>query len=99
MSRLGRFCAIVVPLSIALLAIGCGTAIDPAKEEALIEENLQQTRSQRVSSVECPSGVAIEAGKTFDCAVKLADGSEETVTMKILNSDADTQIVDLKVDK
>jgi Domain of unknown function (DUF4333) len=99
MSWLGRSGAIAALLAAALLAIGCGTAIDSSKEEALIEENLHSTQGQKVASVECPSGVEVEAHKTFKCEVKLADGTRETVTMRIVNSDADTEIANLHVDK
>ena len=51
---------------------------------------------QKVSSVECPSGVEVEKGKTFECTVKLKGGKQETVTVKILNSDADTEITNVQ---
>ncbi len=83
--------------AVALLAAGCGeTVIDHAKEEALIEENLEKSVGQKVSSVECPSGVDVKKGKTFECTVKLQGGRQETVTVKILNSDADTEITNVQ---
>jgi hypothetical protein len=100
MSWSGRSVAIAVLLGVAFLAAGCGeTVIDDTKTEAAIEENLQKSVGQKVSSVECPSGVEVKAGKTFDCTVSLAGGKQETVTLKILNSDADTELTDLKPGK
>jgi NAD(P)H-hydrate repair Nnr-like enzyme with NAD(P)H-hydrate epimerase domain len=100
MSRMGRFGAVAALLAVAFLAVGCGeTVIDDVKTEAAIEENLQNSVGQKVSSVDCPSGVEVEAGKTFDCTVKLADGKQETATLKIINEDADVEVTDLQPDK
>ena len=100
MSWLGRFGVIAVLLGATLLAAGCGEAvIDDAKTEAAIEENLRKSVGQQVSSVECPSGVEVKAGKTFDCTVSLAGGKEETATLRIINSDADVEVTNLKSDK
>ena len=100
MSWFVRSGAVAALLGVAFLATGCGGAvIDDVKQEAAIEENLQKSVGQKVSSVECPSGVEVEAGKTFECTVRLAGGEEETATLKILNSDADTELTNLKVDK
>ncbi len=100
MSWLGRCAAVAVLLAVAFLAVGCGeTVIDSAKTEAAIEENLQKSVGQKVSSVDCPSDVEVKAGKTFDCTVSLAGGKQETATLKIINSDADVEVTDLKPDK
>lgn len=81
----------------ALLATGCGgTVIDSAKTEAAIEENLEKSVGQKVTSVECPSGVEVDAGTTFDCTVSLKNGKSETAVLKILNSDADVEVSELK---
>lgn len=98
MSWLGRSGAIAALLAVVFLATGCGeTVIDDAKTEAAIEENLQKSVGQKVSSVECPSGVEVKAGKTFDCTVNLAGGKQETATLRIINSNADVEVTDLKV--
>lgn len=100
MSWLGRSGALAALLAVAFLAQGCGeTVIDDAKTEAAIEDNLQKSVGQKVSSVDCPSGVEVEAGKSFDCSVELADGKQETATLKILNEDADVEVTDLQPDK
>jgi len=100
MSWLVRPGAIAALLGVAFLAAGCGeTVIDDAKTEAAIEANLQKSVGQRVSSVDCPSGVEVKAGETFDCTVSLAGGKQETATLKIINSDADVEVTDLQPDK
>jgi hypothetical protein len=100
MSSLGR-CGAIVALSIAVLfATGCGkTVIDDTKTEDAITQNLESSLSKKVTSVDCPSGVEVEAGATFDCTVNLAGGKKETATMKILNEDADIELANLKADK
>lgn len=99
MSSLGRFGALAALALALFLAAGCGeTLIDSAKTEATLEENLQKS-GQKVSSIDCPSGVEVKAGKTFDCTVSLAGGKQETATLKIINSDADVEVTDLKANK
>jgi len=87
-------------LAAALLAFGCGeTVIDDVKTEDAIEQNLEDSLGRKVASVDCPSGVEVEKGASFDCAVKLSDGKRETATLKILNEDADVEVADLQPDK
>lgn len=100
MSFPGR--TVVLPLfaALALLAVGCGeTVIDDVKTEGAIEQNLEDSLGKKVTSVDCPSGVEVESGVSFDCAVVLAGGKGETATLKILNEDADVEVTDLKPDK
>jgi NAD(P)H-hydrate repair Nnr-like enzyme with NAD(P)H-hydrate epimerase domain len=101
MSSGGGFAGLAALLAGAGLLIGgCGeTVIDDAKTEAAIEQNLERSVGQRVSSVDCPSGVEVTTGKTFDCAVSLDGGGKETATLKILNEDADVEVTDLKPEK
>jgi len=100
MSLLAR-CSVLAALALAaFLAVGCGeTVIDDVKTEGAIEQNLEDSLGKQVTSVDCPSGVEVEAGKSFDCAVVLAGGKGETATLKILNEDADVEVTDLKPDK
>jgi len=97
MSLLVRAGALVALALLAVLAAGCGeTVIDDAKTEAALEQNLQRSTGQKVSSVECPSGVEVKAGKTFECTIDLVGGKQETATLKILNSDADVEVTNLE---
>ncbi len=99
MSLLGRFAALAALALGVFLAVGCGeTVIDSAKTEAAIEENLEKSVGQNVSSVDCPSGIEVKAGATFDCTVHLKGGKQETAMLKILNADADVEVTNLKSD-
>lgn len=100
MSWLSRSGAVAALLAVAFLALGCGeTVIDDAKTEAAIEQNLKSSLGKKVSSVDCPSDVKVEAGASFDCAVTLTSGKQETATLKIINDDADVEVTSLKSDK
>jgi Domain of unknown function (DUF4333) len=100
MSLLVRSGAVLALALVAFLALGCGgTVIDAAKTEDAIEHNLEQEVGQKVGSVDCPSDVEVTPGDTFECTVRLEDGSGETATLKILNSDADVEVANLQADK
>jgi hypothetical protein len=79
---------------------GCGgTVIDDAKTEGAIQHNLETSLNKKVKEVDCPSDVDVEKGATFDCSVTLTDGKEETAELKILNEDADVELVELRSSK
>jgi hypothetical protein len=83
-------------LAAAVLVAGCGeTVIDSAKTEAALEENLRGSLHKRISSVECPSDVKVEAGTSFQCTVNLAGGKAETATLRIRNKEADVEVTSL----
>jgi hypothetical protein len=92
--RHGAVPAVLVVLM--TLVVGCGgTVIDDAKTEGAIQQNLETSLDKKVEGVDCPSGVDVEEGETFECAVTLGGGREETATLKILNEDADVELVEL----
>jgi hypothetical protein len=81
---------------IALLVAGCGeTIIDSQKTEEQLEANLSSSLKEKVSSVDCPSDQKVEKGATFNCSVKLQKGEEQTVTLKIRNSNADISVINV----
>jgi hypothetical protein len=83
-----------------LIAVGCGeTVIDDAKTEAALQHNLEQSLGEKVSRVECPSGVEVKTDSQFECAVVLAGGKTKTATLKILNEDADVELIHLSAGK
>lgn len=83
----------------ALAVAGCGkTVVDDAKTEDAIEAELESPSGAKIASVECPSGVEVEAGATFECTVRLAGGERETATLKIANEDADVELTRLEPD-
>lgn len=94
-SRAGAIAAAAVAAALALA--GCGeTVIDSGKAEGALRENLQHVLSRRVASVECPSGVAVKAGSSFECAVHLAGGETKTATLTIRDREADTEVTGLR---
>lgn len=100
MSFLGRSGVLAALIFAALFAAGCGeTVIDDAKTEAAIEDNLGKSLGKKVSSVDCPGGVEVKTGESFDCTVTLSGGKRETASLKILNEDADVEVTDLQPDK
>ncbi len=100
MNLLGRCGTLVVPILALFFVVGCGeTVIDDVKTEDAIEQNLKKSGGKKVTAVDCPSGVEVEADATFECTVTLAGGKEETATMKILNEDADIELANLKAGK
>ncbi len=97
MSSFGRCAALAALLAAAALAGGCGeTVIDAAKTEAALEQNLSRSTGRDITSVDCPSDVEVEAGSTFECAVHLAGGGQQTASLKILNEDADVAVTELR---
>jgi len=79
---------------------GCGeTVIDSAKAEAALEQNVEQATDRKVSTVDCPSDVEVDAGATFECTVSYAGGEREVATLEIRNSDADVSVTDLRPER
>jgi len=80
----------------ALAVAGCGgTVVDSQKAEDAIQQNIESSTKLTVESVSCPDNVDVEAGATFDCDIKFADGKTAKATLKILNNDADVKITKL----
>ena len=68
-----------------------------AAEEA-IQQDVESTLKVKVSSADCPGDVEVEVDKEFDCTVK-SDAGDATVTLKILNEDADVRVTDFQQTK
>lgn len=70
----------------AALVTGCATTtIDQHKAENLLK-GVAPAGGATVASAHCPSGVPASAGKSFDCQVKLTDGTTGTWTLHVENS-------------
>jgi hypothetical protein len=92
--------ALVALLGAALVVSGCGgTDIDSAAVEALVKEDVENVRNTKVSSVDCPSGVAVEPQAKFSCTVHLDKGDTERATLLIRDEDANLSLVNLQPDK
>jgi NAD(P)H-hydrate repair Nnr-like enzyme with NAD(P)H-hydrate epimerase domain len=82
---------------VALLAVGCGeTVLDSAKMEDQLKASLSNSIGEKVASVDCPSGVKVEKGTTFECTVKPEKGAEQVATIEIRNQNADTSVINLR---
>jgi Domain of unknown function (DUF4333) len=98
MSHKGRLAALAFALALVLaLAAGCGkTVIDDVKTEEALQQNVEDSLGQKVRSVECPSGVEVEAKATFECTIDMVKGDDQTATLRIRNDDADVEVVELR---
>jgi hypothetical protein len=96
-----RFGALLAAAILAMAASGCGgdTVIDSEKAADTIATNLERSLHEKVASVVCPSGQKVEKGKTFSCTVDFSNGKHATVTLKIRNNQADTDLVGYKQTK
>ena len=84
-------------VAVAFLAVGCGeTVLDSAKMEDQLKASLSNSIGEKVSSVDCPSGVKVEKGTTFECTVKPEKGAEQVATIEIRNQNADTSVINLR---
>jgi len=86
-----------IALVAALVFAGCGdTVLDATKTEEQLQASLSKSLGEKVSSVDCPSDIEVEKGKTFTCSVKMQKGEDQTVTLEIRNSDADVSVTDIR---
>lgn len=93
--RCGLAAAALAVLAIA--ATGCGdTVIDRKSTEETLQASLEKSLHEKIKSVDCPSDVKVEPGKTFTCEVDFSQGKQATATLKIRNKDADISIERLK---
>ncbi len=53
----------------------------------------------KIKDVDCPSGLSVDPGTTFECDVIFRDGQPKAATLEIRNKDADISIVGLKASK
>jgi hypothetical protein len=89
--------ALLGVVAIALLVAGCGeTVIDTTKTEEQLEANLAHSLNEKIASVDCPSDQKVEKGATFTCSVNVQKGEDQTVTLKIRNSDADISVIGIR---
>ena len=86
----------VIVAAVAALAIaGCGDeVIDDGEAEDFVQDGLQQSKV-KVDSVECPSDVDVEKGKSFECAAETNRGGF-TVTLRMLDDDGTIRPTDIK---
>jgi hypothetical protein len=93
-----RIAALLAAAVLVAAASGCGgdTVIDSEKAEDTIATNLERSLHEKVTAVSCPSGQKVEVDATFSCTVDFSNGNHATVTLKIRNDKADTDLVGYK---
>jgi hypothetical protein len=96
-----RSILVLALLGAVLLAVsGCGdTVIDATKTEEEAKASLERSLHEKIQTVDCPSDVKVEVGKTFTCTVDLPKGKEATATLKIRTDDADLDLLNLKANQ
>jgi len=90
--------ALVLGLVVAaVLVVGCGeTVLDSTKMEEQLKASLSNSLGEKVVSVDCPSGVKVEKGTTFECTVRPEKGAKQVATIEIRNQNADTSVINLR---
>jgi chromosome condensin MukBEF MukE localization factor len=92
--------ALAVLAALALLAAGCGggTDVDYQKASETVRASLESEREgfgAPVENVDCPKGVAVEAGTQFECTVRYPDGKVAYALLKIRTDEADLNLESL----
>src|SRR6187549_2051671 len=86
----------IAALILAVTAIGCGgTALDDQKTEDQIKDSVEKGQGGKVTAVDCPSGVDVEPGTVFSCAVTRPGGKTETAKLRIRDEDANVDFFNL----
>ena len=88
--------ASLVALAAALAACGDKT-IDSGKAEDLARK-IADSGTEKTKSVECPSDVKVETGKTFDCDLEYEDGAKGTITMHMTDDEGTVRTTAADID-
>jgi NAD(P)H-hydrate repair Nnr-like enzyme with NAD(P)H-hydrate epimerase domain len=82
---------------LAVLLAGCGgTTVDPVKLEDTLQASLEKSFHEKITSVDCPSGLAVTPGATFKCEVTFSDDKRKAALMKIRDKEADITTIGLE---
>jgi len=91
------FAAPVAALAVAFLLVACGgTVIESEGTEEQLKSSREKETGAKVVSVDCPSDVELEVGKTFTCTIDEGKGKTSVATLKIRTEDADLDLVSVK---
>jgi hypothetical protein len=89
---IGQIAAVIVGIIVIIvvaIAIFGPTKIDAGK----VESGIRSHALKPVSAVSCPDNEPADKGHTFTCNVTFQDGTSESVTIEVTNSDGTVQIV------
>ena len=95
--RSTRFpCPVAGAALVALVLIGCGE-IDEQKAEGLVRDVWAEVRKRDrdapdLTEVDCPVGVQIEPGETFDCDLEFEDRSKGVAKVKMTDDEGKIEL-------
>lgn len=100
MSHLRTITALALVGTLTLLLAGCGggTDVDFTKASETVRASLESKREgfgAPVENVDCPQGVAVKPGTTFECTVRFPDGKVAYALLKIRTEQADLNLESL----
>lgn len=100
MSYLRTLTALAAIGVLALVVAGCGggTDVDFTKASETVRASLESDREgfgAAIENVDCPQGVAVEPGTTFECTVRYPDGKVAYALLKIRTDEADLNLESL----
>jgi hypothetical protein len=92
--------ALALVATCALFVAGCcgGTDVDFTKASETVRASLESKGEgfgAPVENVDCPSGVKVEPGLTFECTVRYPDGKVAYALLKIRTDEADLNLESL----
>jgi len=73
--------------------------IDAEKTSSKIKSNLERSLHEAVKSVSCPEDQEVVVGTRFQCIVVFPHGERAAITLKVLNAEADIELLALKTIK
>lgn len=100
MSYLRTLTALAAIGVLALVLAGCGggTDVDFTKASETVRASLESDREgfgAAIENVDCPQGVKVEPGLTFQCTVRYPDGKVAYALLKIRTDEADLNLESL----
>ncbi|MGV1080383.1 MAG: DUF4333 domain-containing protein [Candidatus Nanopelagicales bacterium] len=78
--RIGMGAGLIAIAGLGLSACGGTSAIDSAKVDSIITSKINELAPNATVSADCPSGIKIQSGATFDCPVTV-NGKQFTYTV------------------
>jgi hypothetical protein len=86
---------LVLPaLLVAFASVECaGEVVDQTRAEQEIQTELQRVLNIEARSADCPSDVSAESQERFRCQIDVLDGDPLVAEIKVLNNQADLQII------